>query len=568
MKSNVSSRRDKGLKASAAMNLLFVVLAILLIHPAPAMAQLMRGDTNADGVIDGRDALQIMRAVQGLESPDADTIQRADIHPFPGTNDREVGDGILTRADAEKILKYTVGLASEGELTADYAHSAPRIDDFTPSNGPVGTRVTISGANFVPGMAAENVVLFGGVKAHVLEVDSTRIIAEVPAGAITGAIRVRTAGGSAVSTGQFTVTTERAVVLELDGGLNPGDFVLTSGYAETDTMQADGGFRLLLPERRLALVGAVPKIEGNNCYLTVYLPADPHTVPSHGASPLTLNARTTAATLVFMHPFFLTKNPATAAWLLDLIESLPETEVLAQTIAEKYPQGADGLNDSAVGEAWDKAVIALLDALPSGHVQSLNQDQFPSGSGNAAKGNKRISGFSFITDSTPHLLSTALQRPPSFVPRKSLGGDLSALPTKIMNIDSCYIAASYVESTHAVLPELAGANGKAGYSPVDWVVTLYRIDPQRMPLGINEGFPQLATRPLLETEYRLTTVVPANQWTAKIDILYTLIDSGMNSIIDFFVPHGNGLKLESSFEDGVYMLRAYSGAVYAPNPSD
>ncbi|MFH1744129.1 MAG: IPT/TIG domain-containing protein, partial [bacterium] len=556
------------LKPWTGVYLLLLVLAIPPILTMPAVAQATPGDTNADGIIDGRDALRIMRAVEGLDPPDPTTAERGDVHPFPGTDGRAVGDGVLTRADAERVLQYSVGLASQGELTSDYTGSAPRITDFEPTSGPIGTRVTIVGANFVPGTPTENVVFFGDTQTRVLEVTTTRIITEVPGGATTGAIRARTAGGSTIGQGEFVVTVEMEGVLDLDGGLNPADFILTSGYAETGNVQADGGFRLQLPQRRLTLVGAVPGREGNNSYLSVFLP---NGLDDPAPSPLRVDARTTAAALVFMHPFFMTKNPATAAWLLELIEGLPEVEALAQIIAEKYPQGADGLNDPAVGEAWDRAVIALLNALPSSHVLPLDQS-----GGTGAKGIKAAleSPSPVQRTSQPLAVSQNPVRPSS---GKSPASTDSP-SVQIFGIDKHYIAASYIEDQHSILPGLDEISeeslpwyvpniGPLGYSPVDWVVTLYRIDPQSMPRGINESFLQLATRPLTETGYKLTTVVPANQWTARIDIVYASVDLAMNAIIEFFVPHGNGLGLQG-LEDGVYMLRSYSGARYAPNPGD
>lgn len=77
----------------------------------------------------------------------------------------------------------------------------PAITSFTPTSGPVGTKVTITGSGFIG--ATE--VTFGGVKATSYTVNSgTQITATVPTGAKTGNIAVTTPGGSA-SKGTFTV---------------------------------------------------------------------------------------------------------------------------------------------------------------------------------------------------------------------------------------------------------------------------------------------------------------------------------------------------------------------------
>ena len=78
----------------------------------------------------------------------------------------------------------------------------PLISSFTPSSGPVGTQVTITGAGFL----AATTLTFGGVKATSFIVNSaTQITATVPTGAVTGKITVKTAGGTASSSTSFTV---------------------------------------------------------------------------------------------------------------------------------------------------------------------------------------------------------------------------------------------------------------------------------------------------------------------------------------------------------------------------
>jgi uncharacterized repeat protein (TIGR03803 family) len=77
----------------------------------------------------------------------------------------------------------------------------PVITSFTPTAGPVGTKVTITGSGFI----GATKVTFGGVKAISYTVHSgTQITATVPIGAKTGNIAVTTLGGSA-SKGTFTV---------------------------------------------------------------------------------------------------------------------------------------------------------------------------------------------------------------------------------------------------------------------------------------------------------------------------------------------------------------------------
>jgi uncharacterized repeat protein (TIGR03803 family) len=78
----------------------------------------------------------------------------------------------------------------------------PAISSFTPTSGPVGTQVTITGSGFT----GASKVSFGGVGATFTVNSGTTITATVPSGAVTGKIKVTTKGGTATSSGTFTVT--------------------------------------------------------------------------------------------------------------------------------------------------------------------------------------------------------------------------------------------------------------------------------------------------------------------------------------------------------------------------
>src|SRR5262249_13908547 len=77
----------------------------------------------------------------------------------------------------------------------------PTITTFTPTSGPVGTSVVITGT----GLQQATAVKFG-TKAATFTVNSdTQITTTVPTGATTGKISVTTPGGMANSTSNFTV---------------------------------------------------------------------------------------------------------------------------------------------------------------------------------------------------------------------------------------------------------------------------------------------------------------------------------------------------------------------------
>nr|NIR47425.1 DNRLRE domain-containing protein [candidate division KSB1 bacterium]NIR69995.1 DNRLRE domain-containing protein [candidate division KSB1 bacterium]NIS23018.1 DNRLRE domain-containing protein [candidate division KSB1 bacterium]NIT69876.1 DNRLRE domain-containing protein [candidate division KSB1 bacterium]NIU23525.1 DNRLRE domain-containing protein [candidate division KSB1 bacterium] len=94
--------------------------------------------------------------------------------------------------------------------------SLPALTSFSPTDGPVGTEVTLSGSNFV-GITD---VSFNGVSASSFTVDSeTQVRADVPFGATSGALSVSNAAGTATSLDVFTVTSSGPSTLTL----NPTD---------------------------------------------------------------------------------------------------------------------------------------------------------------------------------------------------------------------------------------------------------------------------------------------------------------------------------------------------------
>jgi uncharacterized repeat protein (TIGR03803 family) len=79
----------------------------------------------------------------------------------------------------------------------------PQIKGFAPTSGAVGTVVTITGVS----LKQTKTVTFGGVKAtSITVVSDTEVEATVPTGAKTGHIAITTSGGTATSSGTFTVT--------------------------------------------------------------------------------------------------------------------------------------------------------------------------------------------------------------------------------------------------------------------------------------------------------------------------------------------------------------------------
>ncbi len=116
---------------------------------------------------------------------------------------------------------------------------APTTTGFAPISGPVGTKVVISGTGFT----AATSVQFGGV-ASTYTVDSdSQITATVPAGAVSGVIRVTTPAGVATTSSSYTVTVPGPTVTGLSPATGvPGTKVVITGtgFAAIGVMGVNG----------------------------------------------------------------------------------------------------------------------------------------------------------------------------------------------------------------------------------------------------------------------------------------------------------------------------------------
>jgi uncharacterized repeat protein (TIGR03803 family) len=116
-----------------------------------------------------------------------------------------VSDTYLTAIVPAGATTGTVTVTTPGGKLASNQkfRVTPAIKTFNPTSGTVGTPVVITGVS----LTQTTKVTFGGVKATSFTKDSdTQVTATVPTGAKTGKIAITTAGGTATSSGVFTVT--------------------------------------------------------------------------------------------------------------------------------------------------------------------------------------------------------------------------------------------------------------------------------------------------------------------------------------------------------------------------
>jgi len=108
----------------------------------------------------------------------------------------------------EIILTRAAGLLVVYEnLVSSIPIAPPAITSFTPTSGPAGSSITITGTDF-DALAINNIVYFGAVKAVVTAATSTQLTVTVPSGAGYGRINIlnKTNGRASLSPKAFTPT--------------------------------------------------------------------------------------------------------------------------------------------------------------------------------------------------------------------------------------------------------------------------------------------------------------------------------------------------------------------------
>jgi IPT/TIG domain len=109
-----------------------------------------------------------------------------------------IGSPQAIAAGPDGAMWFT-GVNSIGSITTAVT---PKIISFTPTSGPVGTTVTITGH----GLSGATVVAFNGTPATIVSDTATQIVTTVPTGATKGHISITTPAGTVTSIETFNVT--------------------------------------------------------------------------------------------------------------------------------------------------------------------------------------------------------------------------------------------------------------------------------------------------------------------------------------------------------------------------
>lgn len=521
--------------------LLFATLGSLLLGVLPAVSYAQdRGDVNGDATIDGRDALRVMRVVQGLETTTDTDIERGDVYPVPGTEGRLVGDGQLTVADARRLLRVSVGLIAESVVTGRFER--PTITDFAPSLAAPGDTIRVEGSNFVPDSPAENIVFFGSTPGRVVAVDGATLLIEVPAGATAAPLTILAPGGVAESVAIFTPLVPLALTVDLPGGRSLQDYTLLGAGLTSYDVDAAGTANVFVPQSGLYSQFLLPNDTTENVILFSLGLGN----VSAGKQADRIDVRSTAEAMLFMAPHIVTSDTTLAGLVMQTIGNEPAVNDLADVLQGIYDRGAEPTNDPAFIDAYQTALRNVLDSLP---VDLILDTSNPAGK----------TGLFVTHRSSPtnHYRSQVFQdRANAFCP------DLDIL--KLQDIDS---------SGRITL-------GAAEGNPLDWYVRIVRVDDPQT--NIPRGFadlrdPQfwrfyeggdLQSRALPYEDKTLSaTFVSAASYLRHLDffgnLMVTATDFVANSIAE--TTDINGLtEIDDRAhipltEDAVYLLHAFSG---------
>ena len=126
-----------------------------------------------------------------------------------------IATSVPTGATTGNVV-VTVGGVASNDVSFAVTAPAPTIASLSPTSGPVGTAVTIAGANF----GSTGTVTFNGTVATTTNWSATSIATSVPTGATTGNVVV-TVGGVASNDVSFTVTAPAPTIASLSPTSGP-----------------------------------------------------------------------------------------------------------------------------------------------------------------------------------------------------------------------------------------------------------------------------------------------------------------------------------------------------------
>ncbi len=176
--------------------------------------------------------------INGTNFSDASGVQFNGVNAtsFTVASSTQITATVPTGASTGKIS--VINPSGTGTSSTNFTvTSGPSLTTFTPSNGPVGTVVSITGAN----LGSVTDVLFNGVSATTFSIiSSTSINATVPTSGSTGKITLVASSGNVVSTGTFSVTPQLTSFTPSSGTSGTSVVISGSGFIGATSVKFNG----------------------------------------------------------------------------------------------------------------------------------------------------------------------------------------------------------------------------------------------------------------------------------------------------------------------------------------
>lgn len=152
---------------------------------------------------------------------------------FTVISDTTISATVPSNAESGPISVATVKAtaSSTNAFVLDSTTPSPQVSSFSPSDGPVGTSVTIDGSGF----STASSVRFNGTSAPFSANSDSQIVASVPSGTTSGPISVSNPNGTSTTSTAFSVT-------QTTTAPQISSFTPTSGSAGTSVTINGSGF--------------------------------------------------------------------------------------------------------------------------------------------------------------------------------------------------------------------------------------------------------------------------------------------------------------------------------------
>ncbi len=273
------------------------------------------------------------------------------------------GPGQDTYSDSDAVIDDDDSVVKENPEYArdvDFADSL-LLDGVYPNSGPVGTTVSIVVDDPLADDLHDNLVTFSGFGAELSLVRPTadaslkELVVTVPEGAVSGEVRLRTAGGVNRVVDYFSVTEVRPVTMQVPAGIDPAEYIITSTASVAEDSDNDGvSDSLEVANGAVQMLMASRDNDQQPDLMALYT--------GNGDLP-TFNAESTAKAYLHLVPFFTTNTPSYAAQVDALFDDTPEVAALVQTVEAAVTSHSDPLEDEAVLTALEAAVEAVAPQL-------------------------------------------------------------------------------------------------------------------------------------------------------------------------------------------------------------